>query len=505
MGGIRYFLFLSALLLNAVVSEASSDEVFCSIDDEAELTDQNNAFTRGIITPYGKKLPAIDLMIEFDWQSIMPLNIRLGSGVNDKVPSTAVQSVINRVGDIFMEVRHNWISRQLGKEHLDAKKLKYGFRFNTQIILDYIFQDTFQRADESKRLESYCVRPTLNPAYWVESILNADDWEEGTLNNLCDEFEESPGLGDFSLVAIKEAYKYHPVKLLLAYLDQGIYLLIYDKGFQFLDFDGIDKLFGNFVKDGKTWRHFRMVKKKPVSELVTAQNSLADSEQAPLQPELASWTYGQYFYNLFGYLPSGRSVSKWLSDSVYGAALVSLAVIYAVHKKFYSSSDADRQATAQRRQSVPESPEVERDEFPEKAGGRRMSGCEDVCKGSGEVPKCQVDLNQGQRQCSLDAEQLVRDEGLRAAVLANFEVDQDDRQIMSELGQKQHQFVTGRVFRSLHEYLNNEWTIEEIIRILVSENRNKKLFRKLQWLFKEGTPDVPSELISLRNAVQKAK
>ncbi|KEQ15313.1 hypothetical protein GZ77_01245 [Endozoicomonas montiporae] len=249
MGGIRYFLFLSALLLNAVVSEASSDERFCSIGSKTYYPESGEKpdnwkkmWSRHIVTPDGKKLTSIDFRVEFDWQSIMPLNIRLGSGVNNKVRNIALQSVIRRTGEVFMDKLS--LYRQLKQTDCYEEESKpwriFCLNFCSSSVIDYIFQDTYHGFDEV--------------------ILLENRWDGSTL--YLDDRLERHSLGDLWVAGKQEIDGFHRGCLYVAYLDQGIFLLVYEQGFQFLDFDGFFKLVGYLIQIGEQWASLRLSPKK---------------------------------------------------------------------------------------------------------------------------------------------------------------------------------------------------------------------------------------------------
>ena len=490
------FLFLTALLLKVVISEGSDYERSCSIDDmslpvktttgEANVTFEHPV--RPILTPDKDWIYEFDLSLEDGWPKIMPLKIVLGRGVNNKESNNALQTSIIRVGEIIESSAGPAIPGIFSAP--DQNDESY---VNTKAALDYIFQDTYQTFD--KRINRVLIEPK-----WRVSLHENDD--KHRFGNIWAMIQPSPD-------------KNREIGFLVAYLDQGIYLLIHEHGFKFLDLGGFRKLIEVTLGSWYTW------------------------QSATLAPKSMTWS--QWFYFLSGYLPSTNNMLNWLGGHPKEVALVTaLAIVYSIDKfsDFLYGSDT----SSNRRQPEAKKPEAKKTEAkkPEdkKAGYSKSddmgASCEEYCRS--DAPLAQSDQKQEERLRQQEArrqleekrlrqqqqqerlrQQQQEEEQLRQQRILQLRLDITNQAIIAELDREslevgaeerimpnQEEFLRRtRVINILSNRLYSGWTIEELI-AAIFEKPDLWQLRKLRWIFKRDS-EVPPKLRRFKEALDETR
>ena len=273
------FLFLITLLFIIVTSEGNAYVNSYSVSDltvSVNTTDTDNTTyeypARYIVAPNGVLLKGFYLDSEAGFTIGKPLKISLSKRHHGKQPNTALQSVIKRLGEVTESII---IKRPIPNLISDFNSL--GRHIDWSFMTSYIFQDT--HSNEYNLISSSHLRPSEHG----EFRFNGDKHY----------------LGYFWIMFYPDS-TIPWADLVVVYLDQDDYLLIHNKGFEFLDLKGFSKLIEVTLKAGRSW------------QTATLRNTLS-----------------QYVYYLFqSPLLYDNSITKIISFKILGSLSAGLAGIY---------------------------------------------------------------------------------------------------------------------------------------------------------------------------------
>ncbi|UYM16630.1 hypothetical protein [Endozoicomonas euniceicola] len=273
------FLFLITLLFLTVTPEGNAYVNSYSVSDSTVLvntTDTDNTTyeypARYIVAPNGVQLKGFYLDSEAGFTIGKPLKISLSKKHHDKEPNTALESVIKRLGEVTESII---TKRPIPNLILDFNSS--GRHINWIFMTSYIFQDTHINA------YNLISSSHLRPSEHGEFRFNGDKHY----------------LGYFWIMFYPDSTILW-ADLVVVYLDQDVYLLIHNKGFEFLDLKGFSKFIEVTLKAGRSW------------QTATLKNTLS-----------------QYVYYLLqSSLLYDTSISKIISFKILGGLSAGLAGIY---------------------------------------------------------------------------------------------------------------------------------------------------------------------------------
>ncbi|MCW7553393.1 hypothetical protein NX722_12265 [Endozoicomonas gorgoniicola] len=473
------FLFLTALLLKVVISEGSEYQRSCFIDDESVIVETttgegNVPFehpVKYVVTPDHEWLNGFDLSPEADLSGILPLKIRLGTDISNKALNFALQVAITRLGEIIENSDGRIISNAFSAPVRKRKRHIY-----TKAALNYIFQDTYHPFD--KRINRVLIKP--------ESRVSL--------------YDNKHRFGNIWAMVQPSLDKARGVGFLVAYLDQGVYLLIHEHGFKFLDLAGLRELIKVTLKSWYTWQSATLVPK--------------------------SMTWNQWLYFLSGYLPSADHVFKCVENNLKVTTFV-IASIYLIQKlrAFFSGSDTP----PDRRQPDIKKPNAKKTNAnksntnksntnksnAKKAGYSKSddkgASCEEYCRNDGS--QAQSDQKRSERLRQQEAIQQQEEERLRQQQeeerLRQQRILQLRLDLTNELTQElkredldasslnavnpEENHRRNRVTEELTNRLDSGWTTEEL-NAAIFENPDEVLLKRLRWIFKKDGKAPPKKL-----------
>ena len=421
------FLFLTALWVQPVISESSSEKYSYIIDDSESTVstmvgETGNTVEHPVkrIKIFGKSLiEGFDLSHGYDYPETLPFTLKLGQGSNNKESDTALQFAIKRIGEVIENSTRETISGLLsGQDQITGRHV------HLQPTLNYIVQDTY--TPFVNRID----RKLIKPSHEVSLLVN----------------DNKHNFGDIWLMVSPSSDRTRGISFFVVYLDQGTYLFLHEHGLNFLDLKGFGKLVENSLRVRYTWESSRLAQKT---------SSI------------------QFNSSLYGYLPSAENIFKGL---ISWQAITNLFALigagYMWKWVFSSKSGADNAPTSKAKKPKKiRNPQV-KDEQPSN-GYCRMQDCREGC----EIATLQCQLEQRIQQ--------ERIQQLRKDISTAITVNHDDRERMVELEQSEAEFVQARVERLLLKRLQFEWDINGLIDAIFHGSGNDDLLKKLRGLCKK--------------------